>query len=174
MLTNQIVCFDQTMKLDQSDCLFLSHFEHFWWHKLVYYTSSIFCVWTRCSGAPSFDLCRLRPRWKLTLLSFLLALRWSRTRSAATRYPTWSCGRAWSGTTRSTSCPSTAPSTISTPTSPSPRTRRSTWGTRRRREEAIAMLQVESKFKLAITVVWQQYMPYLLQWQCWEAERVLL
>ena len=27
--TNQIACFDQPMKPDQSDCLLCSHFEHF-------------------------------------------------------------------------------------------------------------------------------------------------
>ena len=27
--TNQIVCFDQPMKTDQSDCLFCSHYKHF-------------------------------------------------------------------------------------------------------------------------------------------------
>ena len=30
--TNQIACFDEPLKSDQSDCLFCTHFENFGWH----------------------------------------------------------------------------------------------------------------------------------------------
>ena len=33
--TNQIACFDQPMKFDQSDCLFCSHFKHFGWSRFL-------------------------------------------------------------------------------------------------------------------------------------------
>ena len=40
--TNQIACFDQSMKSDQSNCLFCSHFEHFGWHKPCCFMIPIF------------------------------------------------------------------------------------------------------------------------------------
>ena len=40
--TNQIACFDQPLKSDQSDCLFCRHSEHFGWHKPCCFMISIF------------------------------------------------------------------------------------------------------------------------------------
>ena len=55
--TNQIFYYDQSMKSDQSDCLLWSAYERFVWHKLAYFTSSIFCIcWAPMGHFPAWGL----------------------------------------------------------------------------------------------------------------------